>query len=418
MRVLWFTNTPCNYVKYNIGFNGGGWLTSLQNYIIKHEEFNLGVCFIMNNQPYSVVKENVTYYPINSYEKPFKEKVLGYIRYNDITIDKRSWSYYIDKFKKIIDDFKPDLIHIFGSELYMGLASFASEIPCILHIQGTLNPIRETLFPPGMSVHDFIFIDWNPKNIINRYFYVLWWDRNCYREREILKNVKHVIGRTEWDRRSSYVINPNRVYHFGEEIMREPFYHPYERILPQKLTINTVISAPYYKGYDLVLKTANCLKTFLNMDFEWNVYGNVCGKYLEKQIGIKHKDVNVRLKGVVTAEEIREIHSKATLYYHSSYIENGCNAIIEAQMCGCTPIANYVGGLSSTVHDKETGFLVPANDIFQSAYLIKYLYENPKENLKIGQKASNEAFARHNPERIVEDLFITYNKVINDRKNI
>ena len=27
MRVLWFTNTPCNYQNY-IGYGGGGWLTA------------------------------------------------------------------------------------------------------------------------------------------------------------------------------------------------------------------------------------------------------------------------------------------------------------------------------------------------------------------------------------------------------
>lgn len=389
-------------------------MTSLQDEIIKCNDIQLGICFVMDNQSEKIEQYNVTYYPIDSPVKSKKEKIRGYLKYDDQTVDETIWPYYINRFKSVIEDFQPDVIHIFGSELYMGLAAFASDIPCVLHIQGTLNPYREVLFPPGMSKLDYIFMDLNPKRIFNRYFEILWWDRNCYRERKILKKVKHYIGRTEWDKRSSYVLNPNRIYHFGEEIMRDVFYHPFERKLPQKLIINTVISFPFYKGYDIVLKTALKLKRDLCIDFQWNVFGNVNPFYIENRLGIRHQDVNVNLGGVISASDIRKIHSESTLYYHSAYIENGCNAIIEAQMCGCTPIVNYVGGLSDTVHDKETGFWVPANDSYQSAYLIKWLYEHPEDNLKIGQQAAADAFKRHNPKDIVKNLIKTYENVIDD----
>lgn len=415
MRVLWFTNSACNY-KVGGGYNGGGWMTSLQDQIMQYDEVDLGICFMMDNQQAKIEQEGVVYYPVHTPRKSFKEKIRGYAKYKNITVDSAAWPYYIEHFKQVIDDFKPDVIHLFGSELYMCLACFASEIPCVLHIQGTLNPYRDVLFPYGFSKFDYIFSDWNPKHIIDRYYWVLWWDRNCYRERQVLKTVKHYIGRTDWDERSSYVLNPERVYHFGEEIMRDVFYHPFDRKLPHKLTINTVISAPFYKGYDIILKTALLLKQNLGLDFDWNVYGNVDARYFEKRLNIKHENVNVHLCGVVSAEDIRKIHSEATLYYHSAYIENGCNAIIEAQMCGCTPIVNYVGGLPNTVKDKETGYWVPANDAYQSAYLIKWLYEHPEENLKIGRQAATDAFKRHEPQSIIHQLLQTYKSVINDAR--
>ncbi len=418
MQVLWFANSPCNYKVCGgfegVGYNGGGWMTSLQDKIEKCDDIKLGICFVMDNQPSKIVQNNVVYYPVATPAKSVKERIRGYLKYRDLTVDKAVWSYYIEKFKDVIKDFRPDVIHLFGSELYMGLACFASEVPCVLHIQGTLNPYREVLFPPGLSKWDYTFMDWNPKGIFNRYFEILWWDRNCYRERAILKKVKHYIGRTEWDKRTSYVLNPQRRYHFGEEIMRDVFYHPFERKLPNELIISTVISFPFYKGYDIILKTASILKNDLGLDFEWNVYGNVDPIYIEKRLGIKHQNVNVNLRGVVSASEIRKIHSVSTLYYHSAYIENGCNAIIEAQMCGCTPIVNYVGGLSDTVHDKKTGFWVPANDSYQSAFLIKWLYEHPEDNIRIGKQAALDAFSRHNPKDIVDNIIRTYRNVIND----
>ena len=415
MRVLLFTTTPCKYYTSSLsfGYNGGGWMISLQTHLEALDDVSLGICFMMDGEPSHVRQDGVDYYPVPNPSKPIREKIRGFIRWKDVTVDKYSWSYYIDKFRNVICEFKPDVIHIFGSELYMGLASFASDIPCVLHIQGVINPCKDVLFPPGMSIRDYMFSDMNLLHIVQRYFCNLWWERSCYREREILKNIKHVIGRTDWDERVSYMLNNKRIYHFGEEIMREPFYHPLKRTLPKKLTINSIISRPSYKGYDIILKTAFCLKTYLDLDFDWNVYGNVDPNYIQKSLHISAADVNVHLKGVVNAEEIVKIHSCSTLYVHPSYIENGCNAIIEAQMCGCTPIANYVGGLSNTVINKETGFLVPANDAYQLAYLIKYLYDNPKLNLEIGKNASEDAFERHDPKRIILSLLQTYKDVIN-----
>ncbi len=415
MRVLWFTNTACKYQSpsSNNCFNGGCWMSSLQTCLESQSEIFLGICFMQDGQARYVKQNGVDYYPVPFPRKTIKEKFRGYLRFNDISVDKYVWQYYIDNFRNVIDEFKPDIIQIFGSELYMGLASFATNVPCVLHIQGTLNPYKDVLFPPGMSKIDFVFMDWNPIRVIQRYYWNLWWERNCYRERIILKNIKHVIGRTDWDKRTSFVFNNERVYHFGEEIMREPFYHPLKRSLPDKLTINTVISYPYYKGYDLILKTAYCLKYYLGMDFEWNVYGNVVPEYFQKSLHILPSDVNVKLRGVASARDIVLAHSQATVYVHSSYIENSSNAVIEAQMCGCTPIVNFVGGLSTIVRDKDTGFWVPANDPYQSAYLIKYLFDNPKLNLEIGEKASLYALERHNPQQIVSELLQTYNDVIN-----
>ena len=37
MRILWFTNTPSNYKLQNGGYNGGGWISSLETEIKKNK---------------------------------------------------------------------------------------------------------------------------------------------------------------------------------------------------------------------------------------------------------------------------------------------------------------------------------------------------------------------------------------------
>ena len=48
MRVLWFTNSPSNYLSDGFGYNGCGWISSLENAI--KTEVELGVAFVMNGQ--------------------------------------------------------------------------------------------------------------------------------------------------------------------------------------------------------------------------------------------------------------------------------------------------------------------------------------------------------------------------------
>ena len=146
MRVLWFFTNCSLYepVKINKGdgYNGGGWMTSVQNEIMKREDITLGVSFCMDGQPEKVVKDGVCYYPVPHHTKKLKDKILDIIHYKDKTRDEVLWQHYIENFKRVIEDFKPDVIEVFGSELYLGLSALAAKelgIPCCLHLQGLLS---------------------------------------------------------------------------------------------------------------------------------------------------------------------------------------------------------------------------------------------------------------------------------------
>lgn len=45
MRVLWFTNTPSRYASFG-GYNGGGWIYSLEEEMSKREDIDLGIAFL------------------------------------------------------------------------------------------------------------------------------------------------------------------------------------------------------------------------------------------------------------------------------------------------------------------------------------------------------------------------------------
>ena len=415
MRILWISATAGNYRSPNVsggGYNGGGWISSMQYELAKRDDIKLGIAFCRNGEPAKVEQDGVVYYPIPHHTKSKKDKILDLFKLNDATRDEVLWPYYEHKFKEVIEDFKPDVIHIFGSELYHGLAArVAGNIPMVLHIQGLLSLSIYILLPPGFSRREYIMSGNGLQGKFHHLQYLAYWKRSVYREKAILNAVPYVIGRTDWDRQAMAVLNPKAKYYYGGEILRDVFYEARERQIPKVPTITTTISFPTYKGYDVILKVANILKNELHLNFQWNVYGNIDPDFMEKHIGLRHQDLNVNLCGVASAETLRDALLSSTMYFHSSYIENSPNSVGEAQMVGVPVVASRVGGTDSMVEHGKTGFLYPVTDPYIAAYYIKRLIDNKEENMAIGKKAREIALVRHDKRQIVKELLDVYEQI-------
>lgn len=408
MRVLWFTNTPSNYKASSKGYNGGGWISSLESEITKCRQIELAVAFMLPGQPFKVQKERITYYPIQRSKNNIYNKIKNVLLGSNPNQQKN-----IEKLIQIISDYKPDIIEIFGSEQFFGLVAPHIKTPVVLHIQGIINPYYNAYLPPFFSWNRHSF---NLKELVGWYRNKRNWINNCIQEREILRNVYFYIGRTTWDERVTKVFNPLCHYFYGSEILREPFYIPSKRTLPADIKIVTTISSPLYKGFDLILKTAKILKEILHLNFVWEVFGNIDPSFVERQVGIISDNVNVKLCGVAQAEEIKNRILNCTCFFHPSYIDNSPNSVCEAQMLGCSVISTNVGGIPSLITDNETGFLIPSNDPYQAAYLIKNLYMNPILNHEVGRNAQILAFKRHDKQYIVDSLIKVYQQIIDSNQ--
>lgn len=411
MRVLWFANTTMAPISGRHSYNGVGWIASLQHELMKRGDVELGVAMIASDTS-KVSQDGVVYYFVKRRQKSLAERLLSGLQPSNMKYEQRRWPYYEAEFLKIIEDFCPDVIQIFGTEFYYGLIGGRTEVPVVIHIQGVLNSCLNAFLPVGASPLTYYFQNWKPHEIWSRFQIYSEWKRECHREREIFRRVKYYIGRTDWDKACVKVYNPEAHYLFGEEILREVFYDEPCRQVPPRPVISTTISAAMYKGLDNVLKAAKCLKAIMGNGFIWNVYGNINPTFAERLTGIKCKDVNICMCGVVSAEQLRKSLDESTVYYHSSYIENTSNAIGEAQMRQCPVVANYVGGVTSNVHQGAEGFLVPVNDPYTTAYRIWQLINNQVLADEMGRRGREWAMERHNKDKIVEELLKTYQTLI------
>ena len=133
MRILWFSVTPSLYNPNSNFHNGGGWIASLEQIVRKEKAIELGVAFCFEADSWRHEVDGVTYYTIGSKKNS------------------------LDSYLEIIEDFKPDLIQIFGSENEFGAICANTNVPVVIHMQGCLPPYHNALFPVGMNSYDFLF---------------------------------------------------------------------------------------------------------------------------------------------------------------------------------------------------------------------------------------------------------------------
>jgi glycosyltransferase involved in cell wall biosynthesis len=408
MRVLWFTNNTAGYNSTVSGYNGGGWITSLKEELVKLPDVELGISFFLQGEPFNVKKENVEYYPI-SLKRSFLARFKRYFH------RKSQIESHIAEFIKVIADFNPDLIHVFGSERTYGLIAQTTDVPTIIHLQGLLIPYLNAFVPPFYSKWDVFRLNGlNPLKLLSNFKDFKGWERSAKREKQIFAGCNYFMGRTEWDKRISKLYSPKSQYFYCSEMLRESFYNAEAWQINtnrDKIIIVTTISSPLYKGADMLLKTARILKEELKLSFEWFVYGISDMKFASNKTGIVPNLVSVFPKGIASTDELINALINCDVCFHPSYIDNSPNSVCEAQLLGVPTLACNVGGVSSLIEHLKSGILIPANDPFTAASYIEEIVRDNVLASSIGLNARIVAKQRHDKKIILNDLVTIYRTI-------
>ena len=406
MRVLWFSVTPSLFNPHTNTHNGGGWISSLEKILHGEKSIELGVAFKFLNAEFKYHKNCVSYYPIPYYRPGLMDKLFNRDKQNE----------FIKHCLRIIDDFHPDLIQIFGSENEFGILTQYTDIPIIIHMQGCLPPYHNALFPVGMNIYDFFFarkLTWHYRLMGIRSEPSF--RKRAQKEIETVQHCNYFMGRTEWDKNLVHLFHPEAKYFHCEEALRDSFLQlnqKWEWKTSTKVNIISVISNPWYKGVDLILKTAQLLKKKTHLNFEWSVYGVQDIGFYESKYGIKASEVGVTVMGSAQQEELVEALCQSSCYVHPSYIDNSPNSLCEAQYLGVPVLATFVGGIPSLVKDGVTGKLFPANDPYTLVGLIQQITTDQMLACSLSIKERKAAAIRHNPQTIRQSLLNVYHQIL------
>lgn len=415
MKVLWFSLSPGLADAYlNNNYEGIGWVKSLERNI--QDKVDLSIAFYHQADIAPFDYGATRYYPIKQYRRGKLTKVCrrltnGIEPQNDVAA-----------FLKIVEDVKPDIIHIHGTEGPFGLVQKLTNIPTVISIQGTITVYRYKYFS-RISYTDILKYSYLKSFLLSRSFINVYnvFAKLANREQEIYSYSKNFIGRTAWDRRVTKILAPSAKYYHNDEILRDAFYkyeHEYNK--PTRLIIFTTTWLNIYKGLETVLDCANLLDKN-NLDYEWRVAGlkpsdevvKIAAKSTKKPIS-----KNIKFMGMLNQEALAQELLKSSIYVIASHIENSPNSLCEAQLLGLPCIATNAGGTNTLLEDGKDGILIQDGDPYAMAGAILEMNENYDQAIIYGKNARKKAHIRHDQQKITDDLLKIYSEILENKETL
>lgn len=409
MRVLWFEITPpCRFINKKEVL--GGWQDSLERVVRKQKEIDLSIAFCVDSPTSNRQIDNVNYFPmcikfnfLESFRKRFTWKVE----------EKKLIKYA----KNIIDFVKPDVVHVFGTEWPYALIAQYTDVPVVVHIQGIIAQYDNANLPPNYSYADLIrYAGLNLRKQASLFVNKILMKDRLRMEMCIWSRVSFYMGRTDWDKRLSNLLHPERYYYHVDEAIRTDFLSPKHFWAPKskKLILFSTGCTTFWKGPDMMLKVALILQN-LGVDFEWNVAGRMndeVKKVTENKIGHSFESAGINILGFITPNKLTEYLCSCSMYVHTAYVENSPNSICEAQLLGVPVVSTNVGGISSLVKHGVTGLLSPSNDPWMMVSHILEVFRNKSLAELLSKESRLAAKNRHDDDRIGIQLLNSYKDII------
>ena len=437
MRVLWVCNRCLPVIASHLNMDAGnreGWLAGLSERILaeKNEELTLGVCFPTGKE-------------LAEWKGEYEVTAYGF--YEDTNHPEDYDEKLEIRMKEIVDDFKPDMVHIFGTEFPHTLAmvrAFNNPDKTLIGIQGLCFVCADAYLEglPEHVVKRSTLRDFLKKDSIleqQKKFY----RRGAY-EQKALSLTGNVTGRTDWDRHYTRQCNKDVQYYFMNETLRSNFYEgSWDYKTCEKYSIFVSQGDYPIKGLHFLLRA---MKDVLEEYPEARIYvAGMCvtgdesfkkkikipsyGKYLNELIQEHNLQEHITFLCNLTAEEMKQRYLKSNVYILPSTMENSPNSVGEAMLLGLPVIASKVGGVESLLTDGEEGILYESKNVQALANAIikvfdAYEYEDSsrmrpirvkedeiEEIRSYSVKAKERAFKTHNPDTNYHRLLEIYGEI-------
>lgn len=421
-RVLWICNIMLPVIaraKKLPYSNREGWLSGIFGQIAgrKGEAGNvimLGVCYPVERKE---EEEYLTVEGISCYG--FCEDLLRPEQYAP-DMEKR--------FTEIFADFRPDIIHIFGTEFPHALAAaraFGRSKRTLVGIQGLCNEIAK-VYMAGLPETVCRFRTF--RDIIRKDSLVQQQEKFARRGRneiELLRLSGHITGRTRFDREGSLKWHQDARYHRMNETMRSSFYTgEWKWESCEKYRIFLGQGDYPLKGFHFLLEAMPFLLARYP-DTKIYVAGNsivahstwkeklklsAYGKYLLSLMKKYDLTGKVTMLGKLTEEEMKEQYLKAAVYVCPSVLENSPNTVGEAMLLGVPVVASKTGGIPDMITDGEDGLLFPVGDVRALAETIDSVFEKEPAQ-RLSAAARKRAKEVHDGESNYKRLLEIYEEI-------
>ena len=336
-----------------------------------------------------------------------------------------------EQFRRELRTFQPDVIHSWGVEYSHALAMVKAAAAegmqqnMVASIQGLCAVLAEhyTDGIPEKAAKKSTFRDWVRKdNILQQQ------EKFALRgamEKEAVRGLDHVIGRTSWDRANTTQWNPGVQYHFCNETLRETFYTGswrYETCTRHRIFASSC-SYPI-KGFHYLLEAFREIleawpdatltvtgRSFLGKTAKERLRRSSYEKYLSKLAKKYRLEDKIQFLGDLSAEEMKQAYLDANVFVLPSVMENSPNSLGEAMLLGVPCVAADVGGVKDMMADGTQGWICPPGDPKRLAQAIDAAFRMEEQAEVMGKNAGSHAAVTHDPQINLQTLMNIYREV-------
>ncbi len=413
MKILWSVNIITEYPAKKLGISSspmGGWIMSMAKSLIQNYD-NIKLCLVSIynlDNIFCCDDGDILYYVI-----PLKQS------------SEMSW-------KHIISDFKPDVVHIHGTELgfSLPLLNHISDYKTVVSIQGLVGELAKYYYG-GISDKDRI-INTTLRDMIRT---TMRQEKKDFEKRginevNILKKTDYIVGRTDWDLSVCQKYGMEGKYRKCNENLRSVFYEnewDYSKMTPHTIFLSQ--GAVPYKGAHFVIEALSIVKKkYPDAQLRiagYNIMSTTHGKnrikehgytkYICKLIKKYNLQDSVEYIGLLDEQRMLREYLNAHCFVQSSLIENSPNSLGEAMLLGTPVVASFVGGTGSFLKHNVNGFAYPYNDVSLLAYYINELFENEDLCKRFSKSSKKGALTYYDRKRNAESMMCVYREAKNNQ---
>lgn len=413
-KILWFCAAQFSDEKIK---TTGTWLIAMGNAVAKNADIEL---------------YNVTYGNVKSItQKNSKNIIQWIIPYEERKKYHQGSKELISFIKKIDNEIKPDLIHVWGTETGFGIDVVKAKLhtPVLLEIQGLLFAYVKYYYG-GLSSKDlFNCIGLKeilrPKN--HPYFIHKRFKKRGKHELLLIQQMENISVQSDWVDSIIKHVNPkSNIFPTGIMLRSEFYETPIWEYQNNSQAINIFTScsgAIPYKGLQVILDAIALLKNRypnikLNIGGEIPIkkkYGFIRDGYISwllkkaNQLGVAD---SISWLGMMDADEmIHEMH-KSSLVVIPSFVETYCLFMAESMMVGVPTVASFAAALPQLAEHGKSALYFPTGDHWSCAQQIEKIITDHELAKKLSVEARNIALQRNNQTKILQTQLDIYNKII------
>lgn len=420
MRVLWITNPifaePSRALNLGVPVTGG-WLYGLADDLADRSDLDLAVASVYPGRALRRFGSGtIDYFVLPAHRRDGYPESL-----------ERHW-------RNIFDLWKPDIVHIHGTEYPNGLSCLRAlpSLPHVVSLQGLTGVcaryhyggIDPRVLMKYRTIRDVVRNDSVSRSHARRVL-------NGRFEEACIRSATVVLGRTSWDELHARAIAPAVDYRHCGERLRDSFYASpkWSRGAVSEHSIFASQGHTPLKGLHMALRAMALLvdefpsitlrvggNNILNArSLRSRLRRTGYAKYLASLIGELGLEDRIEFTGWLDESAMSEEYLRAHVFVCPSSIENSPNSLAEAQLLGVPTIASRVGGIPDMVRGGRSGLMYRFEEYEALAHSIRQVFQSDQLAARLSDGAIAEATQRHDTARAAAATHAVYQELVSRR---